>query len=194
MPHQPVRLGVIGDQGRGQHERDLPLAQDVARLVLHAGFQSPIRNDLEAERISVKIRRLPRIAHEHPNVVNALQCQGIGGHANDPSISRLAQGTLISPPCKGRNHFPPCTEHTYFPPLARSTLIFPPLQSVRTGNIGNSRSGTWVTVTGFIGLPFGTLEWDASVKAAFPLWLASSAPARQEGFPSRLRHRLAPFD
>jgi len=82
VPHQPVCFGVKGAEGRGQHERDLPLAKDVARLVPYSGFQSPVRNHLEAEGISVEIRRLPRIAHEHPNVVNALQCHGIGGHAN----------------------------------------------------------------------------------------------------------------
>jgi len=49
--------------------------------------------------------------------------------------------------------------------------------------MGNSRSGTWVTVTGFIGLACATLERDTSAEATFPIWLVSSAPARQEGFP-----------
>jgi len=89
VPHQPVCFGVKGAEGRGQHERDLPLAKDVARLVPYSGFQSPVRNHLEAEGISVEIRRLPRIAHEHPNVVNAVQCHGIGGHANRLLICKL---------------------------------------------------------------------------------------------------------
>ncbi len=81
VTYQPVRFGVISIQGRGQHEGDLPLAQNVARLVLHSGFQSTVGNHLEAKRMSVEIRRLPRIADEHPNVVDTLQCHGIAGHA-----------------------------------------------------------------------------------------------------------------
>ena len=82
VPYEPLRIGMIGNQGRGEHERDLPLAQNVARLLLHSGFQSPIGDHLEAERISVEIRRLSRIADKHPNVIDSLQCHGIGGHAN----------------------------------------------------------------------------------------------------------------
>src|SRR5271157_1011138 len=59
----------------------------------------------------------------------------------------------------------------------------PPFASVRTGEIGNSRSGTWVTISGLIGLPCAILKRDCSAEATFPLWLASSASARQEGFP-----------
>src|SRR5208337_2826758 len=59
---------------------------------------------------------------------------------------------------------------------------------VRTGEIGNSRSGTWVTVSGLIGLPCAILKRDCSAEATFPLWLASSAPARQEGFPTAMHN------
>jgi len=55
-----------------------------------------------------------------------------------------------------------------------------PSPAVRTGEKGNSRSGTWVTVSGLIGLPCAILKRDCSAEATFPLWLASSAPARQE--------------
>jgi len=41
-----------------------------------------------------------------------------------------------------------------------------PLSSVWTGVIGNSRSGTWVTVSRFIGLPHATLERGSSAEAA----------------------------
>src|SRR5208337_3015793 len=75
-----------------------------------------------------------------------------------------------------------------FSKLYNRTINDDHFSPVRTGEIGNSRSGTWVTVSGLIGLPCAILKRDCSAEATFPLWLASSAPARQEGFPTAMHN------
>ena len=77
---QAPGVGMVRAERRGQDQRDVPLSQDVARLVLHSGLEPRIGHDLEPEGIPVEIGRLPRIADEHPNVVDAPKRHGIGGH------------------------------------------------------------------------------------------------------------------
>ena len=73
MPHQALGVGVIAAERRGEHECDIPLAEHVRGLVPHSGLEPRVGDHLEAERVAIKIGGLPRIAHEHPHVVNALR-------------------------------------------------------------------------------------------------------------------------
>ena len=64
-------VGMVGRQRRGQHERDVALAQDVAGLVLDLGLQARVGDHVEAEGVAVEVRRLPGVADEEPHVVDA---------------------------------------------------------------------------------------------------------------------------
>ena len=80
MRDQPLGVGMVGPERRGQHERDLALAEHVARLVPHAGLEPGVGDHVEAERVAIEVRRLPRIAHEHPHVVDPPEGDFRGGH------------------------------------------------------------------------------------------------------------------
>src|SRR5262249_8487826 len=93
MLRQPVILLVPGAQRRGQHKRDIPLAEYVTRFVPRPGFQSGIGDDVEAERIPVKVRRLTGVSYKKPNMINPTQRQDIVCHrrsllTNSPSAVR----------------------------------------------------------------------------------------------------------
>ncbi len=78
--HEPLGVGVKGRKRRCQDKRDVPLAQNVGGFSAHPGLEPGVGNHIEAERVAIKIGRLPCIAHEHPHVVDAFQRQGIAGH------------------------------------------------------------------------------------------------------------------
>ena len=83
VPHQALGVGVIAAERRGEHERDVPLAEHVTRLVPHAGLEPRVGDHLEAERVAIEVGGLPRIAHEHPHVVDALERHCVGGRRHD---------------------------------------------------------------------------------------------------------------
>ena len=64
---------MVGPERRGEDERDVALAEHVARLVPHAGLEAGIGDDVEAEGVAVEVRRLPGVAHEEADVVDALE-------------------------------------------------------------------------------------------------------------------------
>ena len=71
MLDEPLRLGMLARERRDEHERDLPLPQDVARLVLMFGFEAGVGDDVEAEGVAIEVRRLPGVADEEADVVDA---------------------------------------------------------------------------------------------------------------------------
>ena len=76
-----------------------PLAQHVARLVPHAGLQAGVGDHVEAERVAIEVGGLPRIAHEHPHVVDALERHRVVDHAvaSGASARRAARRQPITP-------------------------------------------------------------------------------------------------
>ena len=76
--------GCSGPSGETSTKRDVALAQDVARLVLQPGFQPGIGDDVEAEGVAIEIRRLPGVADEEADVVDAAQGEGVGSHGDFP--------------------------------------------------------------------------------------------------------------
>ena len=64
-------VGMRWPQRRGQHEGDVALAQDVAGFVLDAGFQARVGDHVEAEGVAVEVGRLPGVADEEADVIDA---------------------------------------------------------------------------------------------------------------------------
>ncbi len=85
--HEPLGVGVQGRQRRCQDKRDVSLAQHIGGFGAHPGLEPRVGNHIEAERVAIKIRRLPCIAHEHSHVVDAFQSQRIGGHCRGSCTS-----------------------------------------------------------------------------------------------------------
>src|SRR5262249_18818925 len=83
---EALTLGMLGGQRRGEHEVDVALAENIARLVAQPRLQAGVGNDIKAEGVAIEVRRLPGITDEEANVVDAPQRQRvIGCHAHSTS-------------------------------------------------------------------------------------------------------------
>ena len=73
------RLGVVRPQGRLEDERDPPLAEHVAGLVLHLRLEPGVGHHLEAVGVAVEEGRLAGVAHEEADVVDLAEGNVAGG-------------------------------------------------------------------------------------------------------------------
>ena len=63
----------------------MALAQDVAGLVLLPRFQAGVGDDVEAEGVAIKVRRLPGVADEEADMIDPPQGESIFGlHGRNP--------------------------------------------------------------------------------------------------------------
>src|SRR5688572_28613839 len=88
MLHEAIVFRVIIVQRRAEDEGNLALAKDVAGFVLDLGLQPGIAGDLEAEGVTVEVRRLLGVADEELDVVNATQRKRVRDD-HDSSRERL---------------------------------------------------------------------------------------------------------
>jgi hypothetical protein len=82
-----VLLHVLGDanrlgahvlaQGRGEHEADLALLQQIARPVAHAGLRASIAHELESERRAIEMRCLLGVADPELDEVGPVDREGV---------------------------------------------------------------------------------------------------------------------
>ena len=77
VQNQALALRMIPRQRRSQNESDVPLAQNVTRLVPQPRLQPRIGDDIETKGVSIKVSRLPRIPNKKPNMIDAPQGQNI---------------------------------------------------------------------------------------------------------------------
>ena len=73
VPADVIVDRVVGPQRRGQHEADLPLAQDITGLVARAGLRTAVGRQFHAHRSAVEVRRLAGISHPEFNVIGAVE-------------------------------------------------------------------------------------------------------------------------
>ena len=71
MPSDEFCRGVIGTERAGEHEPDVALLEHVGGHVAGAGFEASIRGPVEAETRFVEDRRLPGVADEELEVIDA---------------------------------------------------------------------------------------------------------------------------
>ena len=64
---------MFGHQWRGQHEANVPLLEDIARMVANAGFEAGVARDLKAEGRAIIIGGLLGVAYDKANVVDGTE-------------------------------------------------------------------------------------------------------------------------
>src|SRR5262249_7856212 len=105
MQDKPPVLRVVGVEWRGEYERDVALAQHIARFLAPPRLQSGVGDYVEAEGVAVEVGRLARIAHEETHVVNTAQRQNLLCHSRPPDLSGPRCNPAGSPDTNCAQHY-----------------------------------------------------------------------------------------
>ena len=81
MLDEALALGMLRSERRDEDEGDVALPQDVAGFVSRLRFQAGIGDHIEAKGVAIEVGRLPGVADEKADVIDAPQGHGVKGHS-----------------------------------------------------------------------------------------------------------------